>query len=359
MLKPMAERPIIFALANPDPEISYPDAIAARPDALVATGRSRLPEPGQQRPRASRTSSAARSTAARAQVSEEMKLAAARALAAAHPRAGPRLRDRWRTAASPSRWAPTTSSPSRSIRACCGGSRPRSRRRRWTAGVARIKFDIARVPRAPDVEGLERGVLDHAHDRARGAPATQADRVPARREPTPAARVPADRRRGHRAADPARAPATRSKRCAPRCRSTCCRAASRSSIRGPTHDHGVRRAAVRAAPAQGHDLVRGAGAAPEERLLRRDHGRPRRRRRLVTGLRLNYPDTVKPMLEIFGLQPDVKVAVGMYMMVHPEPGEVLRRHRVQHRSRRRDARRHRRPDGRRGAELRRHAARRR
>ena len=34
-----------------------------------------------------------------------------------------------------------------------------------------------------------------------------------------------------------------------------------------------------AAPAQGPDLVRGAGAAPEERLLRRDDGRPRRRRR--------------------------------------------------------------------------------
>ncbi len=42
-LKTMNERPIIFALANPDPEISYPDAIAARPDALVATGRSDYP----------------------------------------------------------------------------------------------------------------------------------------------------------------------------------------------------------------------------------------------------------------------------------------------------------------------------
>src|SRR3569623_1932467 len=35
----------------------------------------------------------------------------------------------------------------------------------------------------------------------------------------------------------------------------------------------------------------------------------------VNGLRLNYPDTVKPMLEIFGLLPQCKVAVGMYMMV--------------------------------------------
>jgi malate dehydrogenase (oxaloacetate-decarboxylating)(NADP+) len=36
---------------------------------------------------------------------------------------------------------------------------------------------------------------------------------------------------------------------------------------------------------------------------------------MVTGLRLNYPDTVRPPLEIFGLQPGAKVAVGMYMMV--------------------------------------------
>jgi malate dehydrogenase (oxaloacetate-decarboxylating)(NADP+) len=36
---------------------------------------------------------------------------------------------------------------------------------------------------------------------------------------------------------------------------------------------------------------------------------------MVTGLRLNYPETVKPPLEIFGLQPGKRVAVGMYMMV--------------------------------------------
>jgi malate dehydrogenase (oxaloacetate-decarboxylating)(NADP+) len=39
----MAEKPIIFALANPDPEIDYFEAKAARPDAIVATGRSDYP----------------------------------------------------------------------------------------------------------------------------------------------------------------------------------------------------------------------------------------------------------------------------------------------------------------------------
>ncbi len=43
MVKSMAERPIIFALANPDPEIGYKDAMAARPDAIMATGRSDHP----------------------------------------------------------------------------------------------------------------------------------------------------------------------------------------------------------------------------------------------------------------------------------------------------------------------------
>jgi len=43
MLKVMAPRPVVFALANPDPEIPYDVAVAARPDAIVATGRSDYP----------------------------------------------------------------------------------------------------------------------------------------------------------------------------------------------------------------------------------------------------------------------------------------------------------------------------
>jgi malate dehydrogenase (oxaloacetate-decarboxylating)(NADP+) len=43
MLKAMAPRPIIFAMANPDPEISYDNAKSARPDAILATGRSDYP----------------------------------------------------------------------------------------------------------------------------------------------------------------------------------------------------------------------------------------------------------------------------------------------------------------------------
>jgi len=43
MVKSMALRPIIFAMANPDPEIGYTEAKRARPDAIMATGRSDYP----------------------------------------------------------------------------------------------------------------------------------------------------------------------------------------------------------------------------------------------------------------------------------------------------------------------------
>lgn len=43
MVQSMAKRPIVFALANPDPEIPYADAMAARPDIIMATGRSDHP----------------------------------------------------------------------------------------------------------------------------------------------------------------------------------------------------------------------------------------------------------------------------------------------------------------------------
>jgi malate dehydrogenase (oxaloacetate-decarboxylating)(NADP+) len=43
MVESMADRPIVFALANPDPEISYEDATAARGDVIIATGRSDYP----------------------------------------------------------------------------------------------------------------------------------------------------------------------------------------------------------------------------------------------------------------------------------------------------------------------------
>ncbi len=76
----MAPRPIIFAMANPDPEITPPEAKAARPDAIVATGRSDYPNQVNNVlgfPFIFRGALDVRATT----INEEMKIAAAQALA--------------------------------------------------------------------------------------------------------------------------------------------------------------------------------------------------------------------------------------------------------------------------------------
>jgi malate dehydrogenase (oxaloacetate-decarboxylating)(NADP+) len=80
MLKTMAPRPIVFALANPDPEISYNDALSARPDALVATGRSDFPNQVNNVLGFPYVFRGALDVGART-ISEEMKVAAAEAIA--------------------------------------------------------------------------------------------------------------------------------------------------------------------------------------------------------------------------------------------------------------------------------------
>ncbi|MBX3560746.1 MAG: NADP-dependent malic enzyme [Sphingomonas sp.] len=80
MVKDMAKKPIIFAMANPDPEITPPEAKAVRPDAIVATGRSDYPNQVNNVlgfPFIFRGALDVRATA----INDEMKIAAARALA--------------------------------------------------------------------------------------------------------------------------------------------------------------------------------------------------------------------------------------------------------------------------------------
>jgi malate dehydrogenase (oxaloacetate-decarboxylating)(NADP+) len=80
MVKRMAEKPIIMALANPDPEIPYEEARAARPDAIVATGRSDFPNQVNNVLGFPYIFRGALDVGARC-INEEMKLAAALALA--------------------------------------------------------------------------------------------------------------------------------------------------------------------------------------------------------------------------------------------------------------------------------------
>ena len=81
MVASMAPKPIIFALANPDPEITPEEAKAVRPDAIVATGRSDFPNQVNNVlgfPYLFRGALDVRATT----INEEMKFAAAKALAA-------------------------------------------------------------------------------------------------------------------------------------------------------------------------------------------------------------------------------------------------------------------------------------
>ncbi|MBL7073689.1 phosphate acetyltransferase [candidate division KSB1 bacterium] len=80
MVKSMNKDPIVFAMANPDPEITYTDARAARPDVIMATGRSDYPNQVNNVlgfPFIFRGALDVRATA----ITENMKIAAAHALA--------------------------------------------------------------------------------------------------------------------------------------------------------------------------------------------------------------------------------------------------------------------------------------
>lgn len=80
MVAQMAKEPIIFAMANPDPEITPPEARKARPDAIIATGRSDYPNQVNNVlgfPFIFRGALDVRATA----INDEMKIAAANALA--------------------------------------------------------------------------------------------------------------------------------------------------------------------------------------------------------------------------------------------------------------------------------------
>lgn len=80
MVKTMAEKPLIFAMANPDPEIKYELAKEARPDAIVATGRSDYPNQINNVLGFPFIFRGALDVRARA-INEEMKVAASQALA--------------------------------------------------------------------------------------------------------------------------------------------------------------------------------------------------------------------------------------------------------------------------------------
>ncbi|MCL4215890.1 MAG: NADP-dependent malic enzyme [Candidatus Hydrogenedentes bacterium] len=80
MLRVMADKPLVFALANPDPEITYEEAMAARDDIIMGTGRSDYPNQVNNVLGFPFIFRGALDVRARA-INDEMKIAAARSLA--------------------------------------------------------------------------------------------------------------------------------------------------------------------------------------------------------------------------------------------------------------------------------------
>jgi malate dehydrogenase (oxaloacetate-decarboxylating)(NADP+) len=312
MLKGMRDRPIIFALANPDPEISYPEAIAVRPDALVATGRSDYPNQVNNVlgfPYIFRGALDCRATG----VSEAMKLAAARALSEL-----------------------TREPVPDSVVMAYGGKalkmgadyfipKPFDPRVLWwvapavakaamESGVARIKFDVA--------EYRER-LVSKGSNAAYSIMRTITRE--AQREPKRIAFPHAANHRLLRAVQ-----------------QIVEEGIARPVLIGRLHEieamchemsldllsRGVEVIDPRVTPnpryaerlyelRQRKGITQHAAVALIQKsdyyaALMVDRGDADG---MVSGLRLNYPETVRPQLEIFGLQPGAKVAVGMYMMV--------------------------------------------
>ena len=355
MLKTMAPQPHHLRARQPRSRDQLPGRQGGAPRRDRRHGAQRLPEPGQQR---ARLPVHLPGRAGRAGQGHQRGDEA---------RGGARAGGSWRTRRCPTRVAeaygvrrvsasaPTTSSRSRSTRACCGGSRRRWPRRRWTRASARLTARHRRVPRAPPAPHRRRAAHDHAPHRPAGEERAQAHRLPRRRQHQGAARLPDRARRGHRAPDPARQraedPAAR-RRAGPGSR--------RSRDRQPRRlaEHSALRARFLELRCR-----KGITAANAQRLMNRRialrHDDGARAATPTAGRRPDHaatPTPSGPRCRSSGIRPGVRRATGMYMMLLKNDVKFFADATRQHRSRRRDAGRHRHPGGRRGPRLRDHAA---
>jgi malate dehydrogenase (oxaloacetate-decarboxylating)(NADP+) len=311
MLKTMAERPIVFALANPDPEISYPDAIAARPDAIVATGRSDFPNQVNNVlgfPYIFRGALDCRATT----VSEEMKLAAARALAELTKEpvpdsvimayGGKSLK------MGPDYFIPKPFDPR-----VLWWVAPAVAQAAMDSGVARIKFDSGEYRERLMFKGS-----NAAYSIMRTI-TKEAQRDPKRIAFPHAANARLLRAVQQIVDEEIAKPILlgRTKEIERLCQEMSLDLLDRCEIHDPRTEMNQRyadrlyelrgRKGLTLQAAQ--NMV---GKSDYYAALMVDRGEADG---MVTGFRLNYPETVRPPLEIFGLSPGAKVAVGMYMMV--------------------------------------------
>ncbi|MBA3541094.1 MAG: NADP-dependent malic enzyme [Deltaproteobacteria bacterium] len=311
-LKTMNERPIIFALANPDPEISYPDAIAARPDALVATGRSDYPNQVNNVlgfPYIFRGALDCRATT----VSEAMKLAAAHALAELTrepvPDAVIMAYGGKAMKMGPDYFIPKPFDPR-----VLWWVAPAVAKAAMESGVARIKFEI---PEYRDRLMAKGSNAAYSIMRTIGK---EARRDP-KRIAFPHAANPRLLRAVQQIVDEGIAKPVLLGRLE-EIRQVCDELSLDMLSQGvevidPRIDHN------QAYADRLYELRQRKGLtiyAAQKLLEKSDYYAAVMVDRgdadgMVTGLRLNYPETLRPPLEILGLRPGVKVAVGLYMMV--------------------------------------------
>jgi len=311
MLMVMADRPIIFALANPDPEIGYHEAIAARPDALVATGRSDFPNQVNNVlgfPYIFRGALDCRATG----VSEAMKLAAARSLAQlTHEPVPDSVTMAYGGKAlkmGPDYFIPKPFDPR-----VLWWVAPAVAKAAMESGVARITFDIAEYR-----EKLMSKGSNAAYTIMRRI-TKEAQRDP-RRIVFPNAANPRLLRAVQQIVDVQIARPVllgRPQEIEKLCVEMSLDLMNRVEIIDPRVTPNLRYAERLYELRQRKGLTELAaqslaGNSDYYAALMVDRGDADG---MVSGFRLNYPDTVRPPLQIFGLSPGAKVAVGMHMIV--------------------------------------------
>jgi malate dehydrogenase (oxaloacetate-decarboxylating)(NADP+) len=311
MIRAMAERPVVFALANPDPEITPEEVRAVRPDAITATGRSDYPNQINNVLGFPFIFRGALDVRAR-QINDEMKMAATRALAALAREDVPEAVER-AYGDDRFRFGPEYLIPKPFDARIMLWVAPAVARAAVETGVARREIDLDAYPKALEARlGRAREVMRDIMDRARRDPRRivypegENERVirAARRSAAEGIAVPVligDPERIRERAEELRvaldgvelldplADGERLERYAEelyvqRQRRGMTRASARERVRQP-----VTFACM---------MVRGGDADG-----------------MVAGQDMNYPDTIRPALETIGTSAAVERVAGLYMMV--------------------------------------------
>ena len=312
MVKTMADRPIIFAMANPDPEITYPDALEARPDALVATGRSDFPNQVNNVlgfPFIFRGALDARASI----INEEMKVAAAHALAdLAHESVPDSVLQAY--GGEPMKFGPDYLIPKPFDPRVLWWEAPAVAKAAMDSGVAGITFDIEDYK-----EKLRRRIGSAAHPILRGMQRT------AKKEPQkivfPEANNPKLLNALQIIADEGICKPVllgRKSEIEAMCKEgnldlLSCGDVEIIDPREHVEKYAQRLYEMRQRKGVTLDTARSLVARSNYfGMMMLEAGEADA---VVSGLKLNYPETLRPALQILGLRTGVKVATGMYMMV--------------------------------------------